>query len=146
MIRIVAPVIVSAIAALAVPAQGQSAPPLTALQIVAVTSASQAERISADQPRTTRHHIGPVTVVVQGTGIGRARVIRLNGKQVMPQSTLRPLCGPAVTAGACKPGEITTGVETTYHLGVVGGGSLVVVEDSSANLPGVTLTSEIIID
>ncbi|GAA0673694.1 hypothetical protein FHT00_001505 [Sphingomonas insulae] len=130
----------------AAPAVGQSAPPLTELQIVAVTSASQAERIAPDQRETARHHAGPVTVVVRGKGIGRARLIRLNGAVAMPPSTTRALCGPAVTAGACKPGETTTGVETTYHLGVLPRGTSVMVQDTSANLPAVTLTSEITID
>jgi Domain of unknown function (DUF4879) len=135
-----------ALIALAAPAAGQSAPPLTELQIVAVTSASQAERITADQRTTARHHSGPVTLVVRGKGIGRARTLRLNGAPAMPPSTTRALCGPAVTAGACRPGEVTTGIETTYHLGEVPRGTIVTVQDMSANLPAVTLTSEITID
>jgi hypothetical protein len=130
----------------AAPIAAQSAPPLTALQIVAVTSASQAERIAPDQQATARHHSGPVTIVVRGKGIGRARVLRLNGAAANPPSTTRPLCGPAVTAGACRPGEITTGVETTYHLGVVPRGTTVTVQDMSANQPAETLTSEIVLD
>lgn len=130
----------------AAPLAAQSAPPLTELRIVAVTSATQAERIAPDQQETARHHSGPVTIVVQGKGIGRARLLRLNGAPVTPQSTTRPLCGPAVTAGACRPGEVTTGVETTYHLGIVPRGTTVSVQDTSANLPATTLTSEIVID
>lgn len=135
-----------ALAILPAPAIGQSAQPLTELQIVAVTSASQAERIAPDQRQTARHHTGPVTVVVQGKGIGRARLIRLNGAAATPPSTARALCGAAVTAGACKPGEVTTGVETSYHFGALPRGTVISVQDTSANLPAVTLTSEITID
>jgi len=48
-----------------------------------------------------------------------------------------------VTAGACRPGESTTGVEITYHLGELARGTLVSVQDTSANLPAHTLTAEI---
>ncbi len=135
-----------ALTILAAPAAGQSAPPLTELQIVAVTSASQAERIAPGQSATARRHSGPVTLVVRGKGIGRARMLRLNGAPAAPQSTTRALCGAAVTAGACRPGEITTGVETTYHLGALPPGTIVTVQDMSANLPAQTLTAEITID
>ncbi len=131
---------------LAAPAIAQSAPPLTELQIVAVTSIDQSERIGPDQRATTRRHRGPITVIVRAKGIGRARVLRIDGAQAMPQSTNRPLCGPAVTAGACRPGESATGIETTYHLGNLPRGTTVTVQDTSANLPAQTLTAELTID
>ncbi len=131
------------LASLAAPAGAQSAPPLTDLRIVAVTSARQAERIAPDQSATAKRHDGPVTLVVRETGIGRARVLRLNGAVANPPSTTRPLCGPAVTPGACRSGESTTGVEITYHLGDLPPDAIVSVQDLSANLPAATLTAEI---
>ena len=47
-------ILLLALTILATPAAGQSAPPLTDLQIVAVTSASQAERIAPGQNATAR--------------------------------------------------------------------------------------------
>lgn len=145
MIRLLAPAALAALPLPAVPAHAQAAPPLTELHIVAVSSAEQAERIAPGQRETTRRHTGPVTIVVRGKGIGRARVVRMNGALAMPPSTTRALCGPAVTAGACKPGAVTTGVETTYHFGALPPGAVVTVQDTSANLPAATLISEITI-
>ena len=129
-----------------VAAGAQSAPPLTGLQIVAVSSATQSERIAPDQTHTNRPHTGPISVVVQETGIGRARVVRIDGAIAAPPSTQRPLCGSAVTAGACRPGEPMTGVEITYHLGPLRKGATVALQDTSANLPAVTLDTTITID
>ncbi len=126
-------------------APAQSAPPLTAVRIVAVTSATQAERIAAGQARTTRPHTGPITIVIEETGIGRARLMRIDGAVAAPPSTQRPLCGPAVTAGACRPGEAMTGVEITYHLTPLRKGAIVSFQDTSANLPAQTLAAEITI-
>ncbi len=122
-------------------ATAQSAPPLTALQIAGVTSATQAERIAPGQLETARHHAGAVTLVVLETGIGSARLLRLDGRPITPPSTLRPLCGAAVTAGACRPGAVTTGIEITYHLGPIATGQTLTVQDTSANLPATTLTA-----
>ena len=73
-----------------VAAGAQSAPPLTGLQIVAVSSATQSERIAPDQTHTNRPHTGPISVVVQEIGIGRARVVRIDGAVAAPPSTQRP--------------------------------------------------------
>ncbi|MEH3159255.1 MAG: DUF4879 domain-containing protein [Sphingomonas taxi] len=121
----------------------QSAPPLTAVQIVAVTSATQAERIAADQQTTTRRHTGPVTIVVREVGIGSARLVRVDGAPLLPPSTTRGLCGPAVTPGACRPGEPLTGAEITYHFDALPSGTTVAVQDTSATLPAQTLTATI---
>ncbi len=129
----------------AAPASAQSAPPLTDVRIVAITSATQAERIASGQTRTARRHTGPITLIVQERGIGRARAIRIDGAIAAPHSTTRPLCGAAVTAGACRPGESMTGLEITYHLGELAGGTIVTVQDTSANLPAQTLTAEVTI-
>lgn len=145
MIRTAPILAATALAALPSPVAAQAAPPLTELQIVAITSATQAERIAPGQRETARRHNGPITLVVREKGIGRARTLRLDGAIAAPPSTLRALCGAAVTAGACRPGESTTGVEITYHLGDVPRGTLVSVQDTSANLPAQTLTAEITI-
>lgn len=123
----------------------QSAPPLSGVRIVAVTSATQAERIAPDQNRTTRPHTGPITIVLEETGIGAARLLRIDGAVAAPPSTQRPLCGAAVSAGACRPGEPMTGVEITYHLGPLPGGTTVSFQDTSANLPAQTLAAQITI-
>ncbi|MCP3734457.1 YolA family protein [Sphingomonas sp. RP10(2022)] len=133
------------VALVAAPALAQSAPPLTDVQIAAITSATQAERIAPGQTETARRHTGPITLVVREKGIGRARLLRIDGRVTAPPSTTRPLCGAAVTAGACKPGEATTGLEITWHLGPLPAGTTVSVQDSSANLPAQTLTAEITI-
>lgn len=144
MIRPVFSIVALPIVALAAaPAWAQAAPPLTELRIVAVTSASQAERIVPDQQATAKRHDGPITLIVRETGIGRARVLRVNGAVANPPSTTRPLCGAAVTPGACRSGESTTGVEITYHLGDLPRDTIVSVQDLSANLPAATLTAEI---
>lgn len=143
MIRIAPTLTAIVLATLPSPAAAQAAPPLTDLQIVAITSATQAERIAPGQRETARRHTGPITLIVREKGIGRARTLRLDGVVAAPPSTLRPLCGAAVTAGACRPGESTTGVEITYHLGDLARGTLVSVQDTSANLPAHTLTAEI---
>lgn len=127
-------------------APAQSAPALTEIRIVQVSSPTQAERIAPDQTHTVRPHAGPVSLVVQETGIGRARVLRIDGAIAAPPFTQRPLCGSAVTAGACRPGEAMTGVEITYHLGPLPKGATVAVQDTSANLPAVTLATTITID
>ena len=129
----------------AAPLAAQAAPPLTGVAIVSVSSATQAERIGPDQTHTNRPHSGPITIVVKETDIGRARLVRSDGAVAAPPATQRPLCGPAVTAGACRPGEPATGVEITYHLGPLARGTIVSVQDTSANLPAQTLTSEITI-
>lgn len=135
-----------ATASVSSPVSAQAAPPLTDLQIVSITSTGQAEGIADDQRTTTKRHTGPVTLIVREKGIGRARVLRIDGNIANPHATTRPLCGPAVTAGACRPGEVMTGVEITYHLGIVPRGTTVTVQDTSANLPAQTLTAEITID
>lgn len=127
------------------PLTAQSAPPLTDLRIVAVTSASQAERIAPDQQATAKRHDGAVTLIVRETGIGRARVLRLNGAVANRPSTTRPLCGAAVTPGACRSGESTTGVEITYHLGDLPPDTIVAVQDQSANLPAANLSAELVL-
>jgi hypothetical protein len=143
-----APSIVTAALVLtaAAPAGAQSAPALTELQIVSVASTNQVERVAADQRETVRHHTGPLTLIVREKGIGRARALRLDGHPAVRPSTIRPLCGPAVTAGACRPGESMTGTEITYHLGELPRGTTVAVQDMSANLPAQTLVAEITID
>ncbi len=124
-------------------AGAQSAPPLIDVRIVSVTSVGQAERIAPGQRETAKRHGGPVTLVVRETGIGRARVVRIDGAVAAPPSSTRPLCGVAVTPGACRPGEPMTGLEITYHLGEVARGTIVTVQDTSANLPAQTLTAQI---
>lgn len=131
--------------ALSQPIWAQSAPPLTELQIAAVSSATQAERIAPDQRETTRRHTGPVTIVVRETGIGRARLLRVDGVTTSAPSSQRPLCGAAMSPGACKPGETVTGVEITYHLDPLRSGATVSVQDSSMNLPARTLIADIIV-
>jgi hypothetical protein len=133
------------VALAATPVRAQSAPPLTDLRIVAVTSIGQAERIAPDQRETARRHSGPVTLVVRETGIGRARTIRIDDVAAAPASSVRPLCGAAVTPGACRPGEAMTGVEITYHLGDLPPGTIVAVADVSANPPATALTAAITI-
>lgn len=139
------PVAVLSIVHAAAPARAQSAPPLTDLRIVAVTSTGQAERIAPDQHETVRRHTGAVTLVMRETGIGRARTIRIDGRPAAPPSSARPLCGAAVTPGACRPGEATTGIEITYHLGALPPGTVVSIADVSANLPAQQLGAEITI-
>ncbi len=130
-------------ALLSTQAGAQSAPPLIDVRIVSVTSVGQAERIAPGQRETAKRHGGPVTLVVRETGIGRARVVRIDGAVAAPPSSTRPLCGAAVTPGACRPGEPMTGLEITYHLGEVTRGTVVTVQDTSANLPAQTLTAQI---
>jgi hypothetical protein len=125
------------------PVSAQSAPPLTDLQIVAVSSATQSERIAPGQQQTARRHSGPVSVVVMEKGIGRARLIRIDGVVAAAEASQRPLCGSAVTAGACHPGDPATGIEITYHLGPLPSGTVLTVQDTSATLPARTLTADI---
>ena len=125
------------------PVSAQSAPPLTELRIVSISSMTQSERIAPDQRQTVRRHSGPVTLVVMEKGIGRARLLRVDGIVTAAESSQRPLCGSAVTAGACRPGEAATGIEVTYHLGPLPSGAIVSVQDSSATLPARTLDAEI---
>lgn len=148
MMMIRTPSLVAAATAMAVatPVAAQSAPPLTELQIVSIASVNQVERIAADQRTTARHHSGPLTLIVREKGIGRARTLRLDGNPAVRPSTIRPLCGPAVTAGACRPGEAMTGTEITYHLGELPRGTTIAVQDTSANLPAQTLVAEITVD
>ena len=80
------------------PAFAQSPPPLDAVRITAITSATQAERIAADQRRTSRRHTGPITLVVEERGIGRARLLRIDGTVTTAQASQRPLCGAEVSA------------------------------------------------
>lgn len=145
MLRAFPPIVLS-LAAAAAPAHAQSAPPLTELRIAVVTSATQSERIVPGQRETARHHDGPVTLVVRQRGIGRARLLRIDGVVTAPSSTSRGLCGAAVTPGACKPGEPLTGVEVTYHLDDLPRGTVVSVQDTSANLPAMTLSTEIVVN
>lgn len=127
------------------PAFAQSPPPLDAVRITAITSATQAERIAADQPRTSRRHTGPVTLVVEERGIGRARLLRIDGNVAAAQASQRPLCGAEVSAGACRPGAPVTGVEITYHLGALPSGTTIAVQNTSAVLPARTLGTEIVL-
>jgi hypothetical protein len=145
MLRALPPILLTLMAA-GPPAYAQSAPPLTELRIVAVISATQSERIVPRQRETARHHDGPVTLVVRQRGIGRARLLRVDGVVTAPSSTSRGLCGAAVTPGACKPGEPLTGVEVIYHLGGLPRGTVVAVQDTSANLPALTLSTEIVVN
>jgi hypothetical protein len=108
MLRVLTPILLTLMAA-APPAYAQSAPPLTELRIVAVTSSIQSERIVSGQRETARHHDGPVTLVVRQRGIGRARLLRVDGAVTASSSTSRGLCGAAVTPGACKPGDLSPG-------------------------------------
>lgn len=116
----------------AAPLAAQSAPPLTEIRITSVTSETQAERIGPGQVQTLRHHVGPVTIVLQETGIGTARILRFDGRAIAPPSSTRPLCGSTVTAGACRPGAIMTGVEITYHLDLIAAGQTLSIQDVSA--------------
>ena len=104
-----------------------------------------AERIAADQRRTSRRHTGPITLVVEERGIGRARLLRIDGTVTTAQASQRPLCGAEVSAGACRPGEPVTGVEITYHLGALPSGTAIAVQDTSAVLPARTLGAEIVL-
>ena len=126
-----------------VPVSAQAAPPLTGLTIVGVSSATQAERIGSDQAVTARRHDGPVTVVVRETGIGRARVVRVDGVVTQAPASQRLLCGAAVVAGACRPGEPATGIELTYHFDPLPPGTRIAVQDSAMTAPARTFTSEI---
>ncbi|AIT05672.1 hypothetical protein MC45_03805 [Sphingomonas taxi] len=127
------------------PVSAQSLPLLTDLQITAVSSATQSERIAPGQQQTARRHSGPVSVVVTERGIGRARLLRIDGEVAAAEATQRPLCGAAVTAGACHPGDPATGIEITYHLGPLPSGTRIGVQDTSAALPARTLGAEIVL-
>jgi len=129
----------------AAPAFAQAAPPLTELLVTEVRSATQAERIAPGQAETGRRHNGPITLVVREKGIGRMRVVRIGDAIASPQASQRPLCGPALSPGACRPGATTAGVEVTYHLGPLKPDSIVTVQDTSANLPAQTLSTTIVI-
>jgi len=82
-----------------------------------------------------RHHIGPVTIVLRETGIGATRVLRIDGRLITPPSSSRPLCGPAITAGACRPGAMLTGLEITYNLDAMAAGETLSIQSASATLP-----------
>ncbi|NYD90182.1 YolA family protein [Sphingomonas melonis] len=137
--------LVTAMFTVANPVSAQSAPPLTELRIAAVSSMTQSERIAPDQQQTLRRHSGPVTLVVLEKGIGRARLLRVDGVVTAAESSQRLLCGTAVTAGACHPGDSATGIETTYHLGPLPSGTTLTVQDTSATLPARTLSAEIVL-
>ncbi len=125
------------------PVSAQAAPPLIGLTITGVSSATQAERIGPDQAVTARRHDGPVTIVVRETGIGRARVLRVDGVVTQAPASQRLLCGAAVVAGACRPGEPATGIELTYHLAPLPSGTRITVQDSAMTAPARTFTAEI---
>jgi hypothetical protein len=125
------------------PVSAQSSSPLTDLQITAISSVTQSERISPGQQQTVRRHSGPVSLVVTEKGFGRARLLRIDGMVAAAEASQRPLCGTAVTAGACHPGDPATGVEVTYHLGPLPSDTLLTVQDTTTTLPPRTLTAAI---
>ena len=88
-----------------VAAGAQSAPPLTGLQIVAVSSATQSERIAPDQTHTNRPPTGPISVVVQETGIGRARVVRIDGAVAADFEVMWPIFRAVVATGDSQAGK-----------------------------------------
>ncbi len=128
-----------------VAAGAQSAPPLTGLQIVAVSSATQSERIAPDQTHTNRPHTGrSASSCRKPASAGRGRPHRRRGRG--PALHPAPLVRQRGDRGRLPPGEPMTGVEITYHLGPLRKGATVALQDTSANLPAVTLDTTITID
>lgn len=133
-------------ALLAAPAPGQSAPGLATVEVASVSSAAGMEPIHPDQATTARRHApGPVTIVVREVGIGGTRLTLIDGEARQLPSTTRPLCGPQLVAGSCRPGETIAGLEITYRIGRIASGQTFVFRDRSASGVGAPLEARITI-
>ncbi|WP_287979796.1 DUF4879 domain-containing protein [Sphingomonas sp.] len=134
------------LAILAAPVAGQSAPALTGVAIVSVGSTAGVERITPGQTDTQRHHApGPVSIVIEESGIGGARVTMIDGEARSLPSSTRPLCGPQRAAGACTPGQPIGGLEITYRVPRIAPGQTFTFRDRSASGPGAPIETAIMI-